>query len=651
MCSIKPSGTTTISSNCSNNAMGDAKTASQRRLCETDSSVRHLTEELNALKLLVEKQQNEIETQRRDLSLKSKHIVKLTQAISNGERSSSMINAPHLLSNDLKARNFSSNLLQNKNGVSGSDDLSLSYSAKALSNKTNYLVGDSLEVPNETASLCGHRNFSLEGASSSSKDPVSFISDHFGRENCFNPSSSSGRDNKLSLVSVQNGFWQSSTHAPPVAESPLSNSLTGSDTFPFRSRGAAPSVTAKPFSPQLVSPRGFGKQLYSGTTSRSNAFEDHFGQSHASTNSPNHMKPTTNLRAIWNGNATPETSVEDPVLKDGAAKYRKLSERNAVYDWKQKLKVAAPAIKHSIIDTILEQAYPLMLNRFGNFLVQRCFEHGWPQHVRAIGETILGHALQLATDPFGCHVVQKALDNVTEDIKLAILDELFVHIGSTITHHYACHVWQKLFEVRWSECGSNLMTRVNDALRGKWAEIALGENGSLVVQNMFENCVEEDKRECIEEVISNLDTIARGQWGNWVIQHMLENGHPKDLDRVTTLLLAKAADYSVDQYASKVIEKAIKIGSNNFIPRYLTQVTTTRVNRTRQPLVDIASDQYGNYLVQQILQVAQPQEKEVVVRHIKKHMVSLRGSKYGQKVAFMVEKLKNQTFVNTQTTL
>lgn len=37
------------------------------------------------------------------------------------------------------------------------------------------------------------------------------------------------------------------------------------------------------------------------------------------------------------------------------------------------------------------------------------------------------------------------------------------------------------------------MKYVNEALRGMWHEVALGETGSLVVQNIFENCLEEDK--------------------------------------------------------------------------------------------------------------------------------------------------------------
>jgi Pumilio-family RNA binding repeat len=57
----------------------------------------------------------------------------------------------------------------------------------------------------------------------------------------------------------------------------------------------------------------------------------------------------------------------------------------------------------------------------------------------------------------------------------------------------ACHVWQKLLEIRWSKSPPQYMKYVNEALRGMWPNIALSETGSLVVQNIFENCLEEDK--------------------------------------------------------------------------------------------------------------------------------------------------------------
>ncbi|KAK8129830.1 hypothetical protein PG999_002210 [Apiospora kogelbergensis] len=315
--------------------------------------------------------------------------------------------------------------------------------------------------------------------------------------------------------------------------------------------------------------------------------------------------------------------------------YRRLLDRNVNCNWKyivdkivcnndqqasiflqQKLKVGTPDQKYEIVDAIILQAHSLMVNRFGNFLVQRCFEHGTPEQVIKIAEAIRGHTLNLSMDPFGCHVIQKAFDSVPEDYKCHMVGELLRDIPKTVIHRYACHVWQKLFELRWTESPPQIMKYVNDALEGMWHDVALGETGSLVVQNIFENCLEEDKRPCIEEVLQNIDIVAHGQFGNWCIQHICEHGAPADRSRAIDHVIRFAAEYSMDQYASKVVEKCLKIGGPEFLARYLDRVCEGRVDRPRIPLIDIASDQYGNYLIQYILTNASPQHREIVAAHI-----------------------------------
>lgn len=91
----------------------------------------------------------------------------------------------------------------------------------------------------------------------------------------------------------------------------------------------------------------------------------------------------------------------------------------------------------------------------------------------------------------------------------------------------------------------------------------------------------------------------------------------------------------MDQFASKVVEKCLKIGGSEFLHRYLDRVSEGRMDRPRIPLIDISSDQYGNYLIQWILTNASPQDKEMVACHIRKHMVSLRGSKFGSRVGML----------------
>ncbi|KAJ5836132.1 hypothetical protein N7447_002158 [Penicillium robsamsonii] len=357
--------------------------------------------------------------------------------------------------------------------------------------------------------------------------------------------------------------------------------------------------------------------------------------------------------ATWT-NPMSGTSIQTYVSPLEPLNYRRLLDKNVSCDWKyivdkiicnndqqasiflqQKLKVGTTEQKYDIIESIVHQAYPLMVNRFGNFLIQRCFEHGTPEQVVAIANAIRGNTLNLSMDAFGCHVVQKAFDCVSEEHKAIMVHELLRRIPETVVHRYACHVWQKLFELRWSGEPPQVMTKVNEALRGMWHEVALGETGSLVVQNIFENCVEEEKRPAIEEVLAKIDVLAHGQFGNWCIQHICEHGAPHDKSRAIEHVLRWAVDYSMDQFASKIVEKCLKIGGTEFMDHYLSRVCTGRSDRPRMPLIDIAGDQYGNYLTQWILMNAAPHQRELVASHIRKHMVSLRGSKFGSRVAML----------------
>lgn len=98
------------------------------------------------------------------------------------------------------------------------------------------------------------------------------------------------------------------------------------------------------------------------------------------------------------------------------------------------------------------------------------------------------------------------------------------------------------------------------------------------------------QRPCINEVLASIDVISHGQFGNWCIQHICEHGAPADRSRAIDHILRFATDYSVDQYASKVIEKCLKIGGSEFLDRYLERVCEGRQDRPRMPLIDSKSE-------------------------------------------------------------
>lgn len=268
---------------------------------------------------------------------------------------------------------------------------------------------------------------------------------------------------------------------------------------------------------------------------------------------------------------------------------------------------------------------------------------------------MVGSIVELSKDPFGCHVVQKCFDTAPEDLRYRLVEEMSASVHQSLTDRYACHVWQKIFELRWTQ-GPPACTAMNvvSSLRGQWADVCLDETGSLVVQNIFENFEQQDKQEIIEEVLAAFPRLMTGQWSNWVIQHLLEHGSTADKQRIVEKLLDNVVDYSMDGFSSKVMERAIKLCSPSMLDGYLQRICDASSGpasasyggsaapngvRRRNALIDIASDQHGSHLVQFILTHAStPEQRDVVIEQVHKHMVSLRGSRYGSKVAYLVER-------------
>lgn len=87
-------------------------------------------------------------------------------------------------------------------------------------------------------------------------------------------------------------------------------------------------------------------------------------------------------------------------------------------------------------------------------------------------------------------------------------------------------------------------------------------------------------------MLAKIDLLAHGQFGNWCIQHICEHGAPHDKSRAVEHVLHHAVDYSMDQFASKIVEKCLKIGGSEFLDRYLSRVCTGRSERPRMPLID-----------------------------------------------------------------
>lgn len=249
-------------------------------------------------------------------------------------------------------------------------------------------------------------------------------------------------------------------------------------------------------------------------------------------------------------------------------------------------------IRSSVFTHLYCWIYQLTTSRFGNFVVQKCIEVGNKDQVSRVTHFLKGKVLELSMHQFACHVVQKALIHGDEERKAGIIEELLTQVRPSMLNKYGGHVWQRVFHVAadlaagTEDSSTSLVKRVHRILRGQWLELAHSGTGSIVIQNLFERSDLEDKAPIMEELLSSFDDVIQNQFGYYVIQHILRNGPMPYRTRTIDLILAKASDYSIDMYASKVVESMVKLNDVKITDAYVNKVLTKDEVRQCVPMVD-----------------------------------------------------------------
>ncbi|KAF8314071.1 ARM repeat-containing protein [Clavulina sp. PMI_390] len=317
------------------------------------------------------------------------------------------------------------------------------------------------------------------------------------------------------------------------------------------------------------------------------------------------------------------------------------SDQQASVFLQQKMKVASATDRLKIVTAIANRGLEMMTHRFGNWAVQRCLESPCTREDRSRLVAVMeGHVVELATNCYGTHVIQKALD-CEQDIKLLVLTELLMSDPyATLMNKHAAHVWSRIMELNWPEPAPPIFQCVNTALKGRWVDLACHETGSLVVQHAFENLDEADTRDLVGEVLQHFDRIVCDPWGSWVVQHLLEHGAEDDRSRALGLLLEALHIYSTDAQAYKSIEKAIKCGGPEVLDRIVSRLCEPGSSKRRAMLVDLALNSVGSQLIAQILPSVNKEQGTTLYDSIKKHVVTLKGSKSGSRVTWLFDKMR-----------
>ncbi|KAK7020574.1 kinesin heavy chain [Favolaschia claudopus] len=286
------------------------------------------------------------------------------------------------------------------------------------------------------------------------------------------------------------------------------------------------------------------------------------------------------------------------------------------------LQTASSEERQSVFDEIVpNNTLQLMQDVFGNYVIQKLFEHGTQTQKTLLANIMEKNVLHLSCNLYGCRVVQKAIESILPEQQASFVRELEPHIMKCVKDSNGNHVIQKVIE----RVSPERLGFVSSFV-GQVSELASHPFGCRVFQRCLEHLPTSLMRPLLDELLANhVPHLMQDQFGNYVIQFILEQGRSEDKALIVAQLRGRLLFMARHKFASNVCEKAL-LNANPDARRALIDEIMAPPSKPDavSPIVIMMKDQYGNYVLQKALGVAEGEQKEALINTVRPQLQNMR---------------------------
>ncbi|CAH8279890.1 unnamed protein product [Arabidopsis lyrata] len=279
-----------------------------------------------------------------------------------------------------------------------------------------------------------------------------------------------------------------------------------------------------------------------------------------------------------------------------------------------------------IFDEIIDYISELMIDPFGNYLVQKllevCNEDQRMQIVHSITRKP-GLLIKISCDMHGTRAVQKIVETAKREEEISIIISALKHgIVNLIKNVNGNHVVQRCLQYLLPHCGKFLF----EAAITHCVDLATDRHGCCVLQKCLGYSEGEQKQHLVSEIASNALLLSQDPFGNYVLQYVFELQLQWATFEILEQLEGNYTELSMQKCSSNVVEKCLKLADDKHRARIIREL----INYGR--LDQVMLDPYGNYVIQAALRQSKGNVHALLVDAIKLHISSLRTNPYGKKV-------------------
>ncbi|XP_057473783.1 pumilio homolog 1-like [Actinidia eriantha] len=241
----------------------------------------------------------------------------------------------------------------------------------------------------------------------------------------------------------------------------------------------------------------------------------------------------------------------------------------------------------------------------------RCFE------LSEIG----GHVVEFSADQYGSRFIQQKLETATTDEKNMVFEEIIPQAFTLVTDVFGNYVIQKFFEHGIASHRRELASK----LFGHVLTLSLQMYGCRVIQKAIEVVDLDQKIKMVEELDGHIIRCVRDQNGNHVIQKCIECVPEEHIQFIVSTFFDQVVTLSTHPYGCRVIQRILEHCSD---PKTQSKVMDEILGSVSM----LAQDQYGNYVIQHVLEHGKPHERSTIIKELAGKIVQMSQQKFASNV-------------------
>ncbi|XP_059648069.1 putative pumilio homolog 7, chloroplastic [Cornus florida] len=306
--------------------------------------------------------------------------------------------------------------------------------------------------------------------------------------------------------------------------------------------------------------------------------------------------------------------------------------------------------------------YLMAKDQHGCRFLQRMFDEGSPEDVQIIFGEIINHVVELMMNPFGNYLMQKLLEVCNEEQILQILLMATEERGELVRISLNTHgtrVVQKLIETlktrqqislvisalepgfltlikdlngnhvvqRCLQCLSNEDNKFIFVAAAKYCvDIATHQHGCCVLQRCISHSTGEHREKLVAEISANGLLLSQDAFGNYVVQFILELKIPSATSSLISQFQGNYVHLSTQKFSSHVVEKCLVVFNDVARSRVIHELLSA------SHFEQLLQDAHANYVVQTALRISEGPLHNLLVDAIECHKAVSRNSPFSKKI-------------------